>query len=175
MTIDVDHEWIELQRLPIGQLRQHYADLFGEPVHSGNRIWLTKRILWRRQALAEGDLSERARQRAAELARDADLRLSPPRPQGEVRRNLPVPSASPPAPASAGSLPGHDDRLPPPGSLLTRAYKGRLHEVKVLAHGFEHQGQFFLSLSAIANKITGTHCNGFWFFKLGRCAKGGQP
>ena len=33
-----------------------------------------KRIVWRIQAQAEGDLSERARQRAAELANDADLR-----------------------------------------------------------------------------------------------------
>ncbi len=31
------------------------------------------------QALAEGGLSERARQRAAELANDADLRVVPPR------------------------------------------------------------------------------------------------
>ena len=34
---------------------------------------------WRLQALAEGDLSERARRRAAELANDADLRLAPPK------------------------------------------------------------------------------------------------
>jgi hypothetical protein len=40
-------------------------------------VWLVKRIAWRMQALAEGDLSERARRRAAELANDADLRLSP--------------------------------------------------------------------------------------------------
>jgi hypothetical protein len=38
----------------------------------------------RMQALAEGDLSERARQRAAELAQDADLRLSPPKGNGST-------------------------------------------------------------------------------------------
>jgi hypothetical protein len=37
-------------------------------------------LAWRLQALAEGDLSERTRRRAAELAQDADLRLTPPRP-----------------------------------------------------------------------------------------------
>jgi hypothetical protein len=38
-----------------------------------------RRVAWRLQARAEGDLSERARQRAAELADDADLRLRAPR------------------------------------------------------------------------------------------------
>jgi hypothetical protein len=52
--------------------------VFGEATRAGNKSWLIKRIAWRLQALAEGDLSERARQRAKELANDADLRLSPP-------------------------------------------------------------------------------------------------
>jgi hypothetical protein len=68
-----------LQRLGAGQLRQRYAELFGETTNANNKAWLLKRIAWRLQALAEGDLSERARQRAAELACDADLRLNPPR------------------------------------------------------------------------------------------------
>ena len=42
----------------------------------GRSFRLNKRIVWRLQALAEGDLSERARRRAAELARDADLVLA---------------------------------------------------------------------------------------------------
>jgi hypothetical protein len=41
---------------------------------ASNRTWLIKRLAWRLQALAEGDLS----QRAAELANDAALRLNPP-------------------------------------------------------------------------------------------------
>jgi hypothetical protein len=51
----------------------------GEIRSEVNKSWLIKRIAWRLQALAEGDLSERARQRAKELANDADLRLSPPK------------------------------------------------------------------------------------------------
>ncbi|WP_261360394.1 DUF2924 domain-containing protein [Gemmata massiliana] len=50
----------------------------GEPTTTGNRTWLARRIAWRIQALAEGDLSEGARARAAELARDADLRVISP-------------------------------------------------------------------------------------------------
>src|SRR4051794_27612378 len=42
--------------------------LFGEESRSSNRAYLFRRIAWRLQALSEGDLSTRARQRAAQLA-----------------------------------------------------------------------------------------------------------
>lgn len=61
------------------ELKERYAELFGEETRTHNRAWLFKRIAWRIQSLAEGDLSERAKQRAAQLAHDADLRLSPPK------------------------------------------------------------------------------------------------
>src|SRR5438874_2855399 len=69
----------ELQRLTMSQLRGRYAELFGETTAVKNRTWLLRRVAWRLQSLAEGDLSERARQRAAELANDADLRITVPR------------------------------------------------------------------------------------------------
>src|SRR6267142_7084039 len=68
-----------LQRLTMPELRVHYAELFGETTSAKNRTWLLRRVAWRLQALAEGELSERARQRAAELANDADLRTTIPR------------------------------------------------------------------------------------------------
>ena len=40
---------------------------------------MRSRIAWRLQADAEGGLTERALQRAAELANDADVRVTPPR------------------------------------------------------------------------------------------------
>jgi len=45
-----------LERLAIGQLRQRFAELFGEATAASNRTWLVKRIAWRLQAIAEGDL-----------------------------------------------------------------------------------------------------------------------
>jgi len=170
MINDIDRELTELQHLSAAQLRLRYAETFGESVRTGNKPWLIKRLAWRLQALAEGDLSARARQRAAELANDADLRTSAPR---TTSRDEPAKPAAGQATIAKTMTPArHDDRLPPPGSLLTRAYKGRIHEVKVLEQGFAYQGQVFLSLSALAKKITGTHCNGFWFFQLGRHSKG---
>ena len=43
-----------------------------EPIRTRNRAYLTRKIAWRLQAKAEGDLSERARRRAAELANVAE-------------------------------------------------------------------------------------------------------
>jgi hypothetical protein len=148
-----------LQRLTTPQLRNRYAEVFGEHTRANNRIWLLKRIAWRLQALAEGGLSERARQRAADLANDADLRLNPPRPP-RTATAAPAPPPTRSAPAAA------DRRLPPPGTVLTRTYKGLTLQVEVLPKGFAYQGQVFRSLSAVAKAITGSHCNGYLFFKM---------
>jgi hypothetical protein len=59
-----------------------------------------------------------------------------------------------------------DDRLPEPGSIITRAYKGHDLQIKVLPTGFEFAGHVYPSLSAVAKKITGSHCNGYLFFRL---------
>ena len=143
-----------LERLTVTELRQRYAEVFGEPTRTGHKTWLIKRIVWRLQALAEGGLSERARRRAAELANDADLRLLPPRLSG----------AGESSDLSASEKP--DDRLPPPGNILTRPYKGRIVRVRILTEGFEFEGTIYPSLSAVAKVITGSHCNGFHFFRL---------
>jgi Protein of unknown function (DUF2924) len=63
-----------LRKLKAKELKARYRDLFGEESPSSNRTHLFRRIAWRLQANAEGDLSERVRERASELATDADLR-----------------------------------------------------------------------------------------------------
>jgi hypothetical protein len=156
VELNIVNEVATLQRLSIGQLRQRFAELFGETTQASNRTWLVKRIVWRMQALAEGDLSERARRRAVELARDADLRLNPPQNKANTT-TLPPQDVPIPAPV--------DHRLPPPGAILTRPYKGQLVQVQVLTDGFAYAGRVYASLSAVAKAITGSHCNGFWFFR----------
>jgi hypothetical protein len=61
-----------------------------------------------------------------------------------------------------------DPRLPKPGTLLTREFKGQVHVVKVLDDGFEYDGHQYKSLSKIATEIAGTRWNGFVFFALDR-------
>jgi hypothetical protein len=155
MTVNVAREAAALQRLTVPQLRQRYAEVYAETTNAGNHVWLVKRILWRLQALAEGDLSERARQRAQELANDADLRLNPP-------ATLTLPIAAIPSPSPR---PQADDRLPPPGTILARPYKGRTLQVQVLTDGFAFEGHVYPSLSAVAKAATGSHCNGYLFFR----------
>jgi hypothetical protein len=158
VELNIANEVATLQRLSIGQLQQRFAEVFGEATHAGNKIWLVKRIAWRMQALAEGDLSERARRRAEELARDADLRLNPPRNKSIAPPPMPEAVAAP-MPAAV------DARLPPPGTILTRPYKGQLVQVQVLTAGFAYAGSVYPSLSAVAKAVTGSHCNGFLFFR----------
>ncbi len=53
-----------------------------------------------------------------------------------------------------------------PGQEITREYKGQTLVVRVLSEGFEFEGDVYKSLSAVAREITGTHCNGYHFFRL---------
>ena len=159
MSLNVGKEVAALERMTVKELRVKYAELFGDETRTGNRPWLVKRICWRMQALAEGGLSERARQRAEELANEADLRMSPPKPP-------PAAPAKPARPASHAVPVTGDNRLPLPGTILLRQYKGRPLQVRVLPHGFEYEGDIFKSLSAVAKQITGSHCNGYLFFRL---------
>ena len=147
----------DLKHLGVTALRTRYAEVFGEETRAGNRAWLVKRIAWRLQAQTEGNLSERARQRAAELANDADLRLSPP------HRATQAPDDATSFEQIHAAL---DQRLPPPGTILTRAYKGQTIQVLVLQRGFEYEGRVYRSLSAVAKAVTGSHCNGYLFFNL---------
>jgi Protein of unknown function (DUF2924) len=170
MPPNLTQELAALRRLAPRELCDRYAELFGERPSTKNKGWLLKRLAWRLQALAEGDLSQRARQRAAELANDADLRTTPPRaPRADT---APAPAAAPPA--AALPPPVQDRRLPPPGTVLTRTYKGTRLQVRVLAAGFEYDGQLYRSLSAVAKAITGSHCNGFLFFQAA-LANQGEP
>ncbi len=160
MQLNIAKEVAAMKRLAMQDLRERYAEAFGETTHASNRVWLIRRIAWRLQVRAEGDLTERARRHAAELADDADLRLSPPQTPAVPGAGRPIPDV-PLLPA--------DNRLPPAGSVLTRLYKGETLQVRVLdGRTFEFEGEVFGSLSAVAKKVTGGHCNGFHFFRLGK-------
>ncbi|NLY01559.1 MAG: DUF2924 domain-containing protein [Rhodopirellula sp.] len=163
MPIDVDAAMKALARMTVTQLRQRYAEVFGEAARSFNKQHLVKRIAWRLQAIHEGDLSERARRRARELANDADLRIRPPASPAEPRDNGGT--------ATSAFRVGVDDRLPMAGTLLKRRYKGQTVQVRVLEQGFEFDGEVYRSLSAVARKVTGAHWNGYAFFDLPKPGK----
>jgi sarcosine oxidase gamma subunit len=66
-------------RATLAELCEKYQELFQEETRSRHRGHLFRRIAWQLQALAEGDLPERARRRAQQIAQDADLRMVGPR------------------------------------------------------------------------------------------------
>ncbi len=155
METEIERQVRSLGRLATGRLAERYAELFGETTRTRNRTYLIRKIAWKLQTRTEGDLSQRARQRAAELAVGSELRVMAPR----AREAPPTASIEPP-PSSA------DTRLPMPGTAVVRKYKGRTLQVLVLVDGFEFEGERYKSLSAVAKRITGSHINGFRFFGL---------
>src|SRR5271163_341122 len=116
-----------LETLPqqkVAALKQRYQELFGEESRSSNKQFLFRRIAWRLQANVEGDLSERARRRAAEIADDRDLRV-----------RAPKEFVACPGSVAGGvdrTRPPNDCRLPAAGALLTRRVGDRQIVVKVL-------------------------------------------
>jgi hypothetical protein len=158
MANEVDVESEALQQLPVSKLHERFVSVYGEAPRSRNRVWLIRKILWRLQSIKGGSLSERARQRATELAADADVRLMP-------AQRPPAVSVKP-AEKQNRTEPSVERRLPAPRTPIYREYKGKKIVVEVHSDGFEYEGQRYRSLSAVAKAITGSHCNGYRFFEL---------
>jgi hypothetical protein len=155
--------WQEIERLrtaSVGELRIKYLELFGHCSRSNHKQFLFRRVAWRLQALAYGELSEQARQRALALAQDVDLRIKAPQHLVGTAQQVLQPTLR------SRRKPGRDERLPGPGTILRRECKGQLVVVKVLADGFQYQDRFYKSLSAVARQATGTPWNGYTFFRL---------
>lgn len=162
MKETVREEIEAVRRLKTVALKRRYRELFGEDSRSSNQARLFRRVAWRLQALAAEDLSERARERARELAMDADLRLRAPR---GFWKELEA--------ATEERKAARDPRLPPAGTELTRKHNGHFIRVRVLEDGFEYKGRRYQSLSAVACQATGTRWNGFLFFGLKKQASHG--
>jgi hypothetical protein len=149
-------KWREIDALrhqSVGQLRVKYLQVFGLESRSNHKQFLVRRIAWRLQANAEGDLSQRARERALALAEEADLRIRAPESflsqlAGPIGNRL------------------RDPRLPAPGTRLCRQFHGQIVSVEVLEKGFRYQERVYRSLSAVARQVTGVQWNGFAFFAL---------
>jgi len=155
MDPTIEQEIESLHQAKVTALKARYRELFGEESPSSNRAHLFRRVAWRLQARALGELSERARERAAQLADDAEL-----------RRRAPLGFWQKLDAARKENNAPRDPRLPAAGTVLTRVYRERTVEVKVLETGFEYNGTTRASLSAIAYQVTGTRWNGFSFFGL---------
>ncbi len=156
--MNITKEVAAMERMTVDELQARYVEAFNEATRSRHKQYLVKRIAWRLHANAEGDLSQRARRRAMELANDADLRVTEPRQR--------KPADSPVSTVTVGS----SGELMS-GMVLRREYKAQTLRVRVLDKGFEFEGERYKSLTAVAKAITGKHWNGFHFFGLRSCKK----
>lgn len=159
MSLNIEDEVAAMEQMTVNELREKFAVVFGEATNGRNKRWLIRRIAWRLQANEFGGLSQRARVRAAELVNVAEVRVTPPKDAAKPRagtNNTKTKRIRQPA----------DPRLPPAGTSIIRTYKGQSLEVRVLDDGLEYERQRYKSLSAVAKVITGSHCNGYRFFRL---------
>jgi len=164
---NITEQLAALRSMTVAQLRERYLQVFDEPTRSRNKDWLFKKIAWRTQELAEGGLSEQALASIDELAGDVPVRWRQRRGQADA------PTPGDDATQAEVSEP-RDPRLPPAGTVLTRAYKGVEHRLTVLDDGFEYRGERHASLSKLAKDITGTNWNGFLFWRLQRRSRASQ-
>lgn len=139
----------------IAELQVECTRLFdGQKVPSDNKVHLIRKIAYRMQELEYGGLSEETKAKIAELITKYDpINNKALRPQvvSGGKNVVAIPHL-------------RDKRLPIPGTLLQKRYKGQEYHVKVLEKGFEYKDKFYKSLSAVAHEITGAHWNGFSFF-----------
>lgn len=150
-----------LPGMSVGELCRRYRDLFGAEPRCRHRQLLVRQIAWKLQVDEEGDLPEDVKQYALAIARNCALRVrigdnAARRRNGEcLDREV-----------TTRVVTNYDPRLPLPGSLLAKDFKGETYVVKVLDGALEFAGKRYTSLSAIAKEITGTKWNGFLFFGL---------
>lgn len=144
-----------LRQMTVSELQAEWRSTMNEEPRSRNKTWMFRRLCWAIQAEMYGGLSERAKRRIEELIPIAE-RWMPLGRRALERKLSPTP------------IPKRDPRLPRPGTVLTRPYKGRTLAVTVLEDGFEFDGRKYPSLTAIAKAVTGSHWNGMHFFGLKR-------
>lgn len=147
-----------LSKLQNRELCSRYAQYYGHPPTSKNRLHLIKKILWAIQRDEHGDISEAAKKRALEIADDRDIK--------ERFQQKERPSTKHSSTVTK-TIPYQPTKELLPGMVLHRDYQDKSIQVLVLENGyFEWEGNSYKSLSAVARAVTGTRWNGLLFFGL---------
>ena len=145
-----------LKNKSIPELQNEFEELFdGQKASSDNKVYLVRRIAYRLQEMDYGGLSQKAQNRLKEL-----IGLYDPINNKAIRPKVSVETQT------RTKARGRDIRLPIPGTTLIKFYHGKKHNVKVLENGFEYEGKVYKHLTAVAQKITNAHWNGYNFFNL---------
>jgi hypothetical protein len=147
---------MELKEKTLGELKAKYEELFpGQNAPSNNKVFLWRKIAYRLQEQTYGGISAETQSKIQQLIQQYD-----PINNKALRPNLAAENQS-----KKNNL-SRDKRLPIPGTVITKEYKGISLQVKVLDTGFEYNSKIHKTLTAIAKEITGAHWNGYLFFNL---------
>ena len=152
----IDTKIADLKIKIIPELQNEFEALFdGQKARSDNKVYLIRKIAYRLQELEYGGLSQKTQNRLKEL-----IALYDPVNNKAIRPKVSVETQA------RTKTRGRDTRLPIPGTIITKDYRGKKHQVKILEKGFEYEGKIYKHLTAIADKITSAHWNGYNFFNL---------
>ena len=133
------------------ELQAKYAELFdGKKPASANKAYLWQRIAYRIQEVEYGSIPDEALDKLKELTQVYDPI------NNQALRSYTVDRRRP----------SRDRRLPIPGSVINKKYKGKEIIVKALEHGFEYKGKVYKTISAVAKAVSGIHWSGYSFFNL---------
>ncbi len=136
-----------LKEASLEALKAEYGALFGkESPCSNNKAYLWRKIAYRLQEIEYGSLPAETQGKINDLIQKYD----------PVNNQALRPEEPQPSPGRRKSS-ARDRRLPIPGAIIQKEYKGRNIEVKVLEKGFEYDGKQYRTLSAVAKAVTGVH------------------
>lgn len=142
-----------MQDASLADLQHKYEEVFGQKTASTSKTQLWRKISYRLQEVAYGGLPEEARSRIQELIKEHDPinnKLVRPEETAQDKKN-PL---------------KRDRRLPIPGTIITKIYKGTKIEIKVMDKSFEYNNKVYKTLTQLTQEITGCHWNGYAFFNL---------
>lgn len=145
-----------LKESSLDELQARFAELFpGQQAPSNNKVYLWRKIAYRLQELEYGGISSETQGKIQQLIQQYD----------PINNKTLRPNSIPENQPKKSKL-SRDKRLPIPGTVIIKEYKGIKLEVKILESGFEYHNKVYKSLTAIAKEVTGAHWNGYLFFNL---------
>jgi hypothetical protein len=141
---------LALRTASLSELQKEYSALYdSKKAPSNNKTYLWQKIAYRIQEIEYGGLPEEALTKSRDLAKEYDPI------NNKTLRN-----------GANKYCVSRDRRLPIPGTVVSKEYKGINIQVKILDKGFEYNSKVYKSLTAIAKEVTGSHWNGYLFFNM---------
>ena len=151
MSQNILSQIAELENMSINQLQVKYRQLFDNDIGiQNNKPYLIRKIAYKIQEMEFGGLQKPALTKLDEYIKEFD----PINKVTQSQNGKPIAKSN------------RDRRVPVPGTVITKEYKGNKIHVKVFEKEFEYKGKKYKSLSSIANEVTGSRWNGYVFFNL---------